>query len=140
MGRAVTRIGRAGKGAPADRLFFREGAGHSYRGYAAAAFERQLVRKAHLPLLQGGLDESRGAGIGPRGRAGGRGHIGRGADRRSRTRWTKLAFRTGGGNLCDTAAAAEIGSRTGPAVDHDGWTFGAYRDSGSDWPGRRSKV
>src|SRR6266850_25506 len=92
MGRAASRIGRAGEGTPADRLFFGEGAGHSYGGHAAAAAEGQLVREAYLSLLQGGLDQSRGAGIGTRGRTGGRGHTGRGTDRRKGPRGTRLAF------------------------------------------------
>jgi len=63
-----------------------------YGDIAAAAFGKAACYgEAHLPLLQVRFDESRGAGIGTRGRTGGRGHTGRGTDRRKR-RADALAF------------------------------------------------
>src|SRR6266481_10147198 len=83
VGGAAARTWRAGEGASSDRIFFGESAGHSHGGHAAATTEGRPVREAHLSFFESGFDESRGAGIGTRGRAGGRGYIGGRTDGRA---------------------------------------------------------
>src|SRR4029077_5429763 len=105
---------------------------YSGSGHAEAKAEGQSFRETHFSFFQDGFDESGGVGIGYSRGSGRGGGGGGGASGRTRTSGTQVAFRTCRGNLCDFAAAAEIGSGASSVVDYDGGTFGSFRSAGSD--------
>jgi len=139
MGRAASRIGRAGEGTSRTGYFLEKvpdilTADMLRQRLKGSLFGKRIYHffkvdsTNRVALELGHAAEPEGAVI-----------LGEEQTRRKGPRGTRLAFRTRRGNLCDAAAAAEAGTGTGSAVDHDGRAFGAYGDSGADWIGCRSK-
>ena len=131
--RRVQRLRELGvkvKGQPSDGIFPGTGARYFDTGYVAAPAEGEPVRQADIAFFQDGFDESGGAGVGARGRAGRHGGACGGANGGTRAGWPHLAFRAGGGDLCDAFAAAAFGAGPSAIADDDGGAFGARGGGG----------
>src|SRR5580704_8852281 len=129
---AASRVGRESEGPARDWIFPGTSAGHLDAGYAAAPAEGEPVRQAHSPFFQDGFDESGGAGVGARRRAGRYGGRRGRTDGGTRASGTRLVFGAGGGDLCDALAAAASGASAGAFADDDGGAVRARRGRGSD--------